>query len=111
MGGATGWAGRWLIPDFAAVAADYDAVHLSVAGYLTTAGRALSVDDGRTVLAGWNPDQTFWLTEVLASSGPPANWVDLDDGQLGLESQRRRCATRVKPNYQSEQPALGAGPR
>ena len=27
----TGWAGRWLIPDFAAVAADYDAVHLSVA--------------------------------------------------------------------------------
>ena len=31
-GGATGWAGRWLIPDFAAVAADYDAVHLSVGG-------------------------------------------------------------------------------
>jgi hypothetical protein len=80
---ATGWAGRWLIPDFVAVAADYDAVHLSVAGYLATAGRALSVDDARTVLAGWNPDETFWLTEVLTSSGPPTNWVDLDDGSLG----------------------------
>lgn len=80
---ATGWAGRWLIPDFAAVAADYDAVHLSVAGYLTTAGRALSADDARTVLAGWDPDQTFWLTEVLAASGPATNWVDLDDGPLG----------------------------
>jgi hypothetical protein len=79
----TGWAGRWLIPDFAAVAADYDAVHLSVAGYLTTAGRALSVNDGRTVLAGWNPDQTFWLTEVLAASGAATNWRELDDGPLG----------------------------
>jgi hypothetical protein len=80
---ATGWAGRWLIPDFAAVAADYDAVHLSVAGYLTTAGRALSVDDARTVLAGWDPDQTFWLTEVLAASGPATSWLELDDGPLG----------------------------
>jgi hypothetical protein len=79
----TGWAGGWLIPDFAAVAADYEAVHLSVAGYLTTAGRALSVNDGRTVLAGWDPDQTFWLTEVLAVSGPATNWLELDDGPLG----------------------------
>lgn len=79
----TGWAGRWFIPDFAAVAADYDAVHLSIAGYLTTAGRALSVNDGRTVLAGWDPDQTFWLTEVLAVSGPASSWLELDDGPLG----------------------------
>jgi hypothetical protein len=79
----TGWAGRWLIPDFAAVAADYDAVHLSVAGYLTTAGRALSVNDGGTVLAGWDPDQTFWLTDVLAAAGPATSWLGLDDGPLG----------------------------
>lgn len=80
---STGWAGRWLIPDFAAIATDYDAVHLSIAGYLTTAGRALSVNDGHTVLAGWDPDQTFWLTEVLAASGPGTNWLELDDGPLG----------------------------
>jgi hypothetical protein len=80
---STGWAGRWVIPDFAVVAADYDAVHLSVAGYLTTAGRALSVNDGRTVLAGWDPDRTFWLTGILAASGPATTWLKLDDGPLG----------------------------
>jgi hypothetical protein len=79
----TGWAGRLLIPDFAAVAADYGAVHLTVAGYLPTAGRALSVNDGRTVLAGWYPDQTFWLADVLAASGPATTWLNLDDGPLG----------------------------
>jgi len=38
---------------------------------------------GRTVLAGWDPDQTFWLTEILAASGPATGWVELDDGALG----------------------------
>jgi hypothetical protein len=66
----TGLAGRWLIPDFAAVAADYDAIHVSIAGYLATAGRAVPVGDARTVMAGWDPDQTFWLADVLAYAGP-----------------------------------------
>jgi hypothetical protein len=67
----TGRAGTWLIPDYTAVAADYDGVHLTVGGYLTTAGRALPVDgadpDGTaaTMLAGWDPDLTYWLTDVL----------------------------------------------
>jgi len=86
---ATGWAGKWLIPDFAAVALDYDAVHLSVAGYLTTAGRALAVNDGRTVLAGWDPDRTFWLTGVLAASGPATDWLELDEGPLGWTGSGR----------------------
>src|SRR5690348_15038461 len=34
---ATGHDFEWAIPDYHAVAADYDAVHLSVAGYLSTA--------------------------------------------------------------------------
>jgi hypothetical protein len=82
---ATGCAGTWLIPDFAAVASDYDAVHISVAGYLTTAGRALPVGDARTVLAGWHPDQTYWLTDILAVSGPATRWV-----AGGPEPQLRR---------------------
>lgn len=84
----TGWAGRWLIPDYAAVAADYDAVHVSVAGYLATAGRALPVGDGggeaRTMLAGWDPDATWWLTDVLAGAGPPTDWTVSDaDADFG----------------------------
>ncbi len=72
----TGRAGSWHIPDWRAVADDWDAVHLSVAGYLTTATRALplAAEDAATVLAGWNPDQTWWLTDVLATTSGPQRW-------------------------------------
>ncbi len=71
----TGWAGRWLIPDYTAVAADWDAVHVSVAGYVTTAGIAIPAGDGRcTMLAGWDPEATWWLTDVLSLTGPPEDW-------------------------------------
>ena len=81
---ATGRAGRWLIPDYAAVAADWDGVHLAVAGYLSTAGVAWPVSgDAATVLAGWNPDQTWWLTDVLTGGGPATNWVNPDGGGPG----------------------------
>ncbi len=71
----TGWAGRWLIPDYAAVAADWDAVHVCVAGYLTTAGIAIPIGDGAsTMLAGWDPDATWWLTDALSLAGAPQDW-------------------------------------
>jgi hypothetical protein len=72
---ATGWTGRWLIPDYTAAAADWDAIHVSVAGYLTTAGIALPVgSDARTMLAGWDPDATWWLNDVLSFAEPPELW-------------------------------------
>jgi hypothetical protein len=71
----TGWPGPWLMPDYAAAAADYDAIHLTVGGYLTTAGEALPVNDARCLLAAWDPDETYWLTDILAPAGPPARWV------------------------------------
>ncbi|HWU45235.1 MAG TPA: hypothetical protein VN133_00580 [Humibacter sp.] len=62
----TGRVGRWVIPDWSRIARDVDAVHLTVAGYLSTAGRAVPVDDDvATVLAGWGPDRTYWLTDVV----------------------------------------------
>jgi hypothetical protein len=80
-------AGGWLIPDFAAVAADFDAVHVTVGGYLTTAGRALPVpgrDDAyATMLAGWDPDQTFWLADVLEPAGPVVRWENPEGEPLG----------------------------
>jgi hypothetical protein len=80
----TGWAGRWVMPDYAAVAADYDAVHVSAAGYLAAAGRALPVGDARTMLAGWEPDATWWLTDVLSPAGPPDGWTESGDGDAGV---------------------------
>jgi hypothetical protein len=79
----SGWAGPWLIPDFAAVARDYDAVHLSAAAYLTTAGRALAVGGARTMLAGWDPDQSYWLTDILTLAGSAVTWLKTDEGQPG----------------------------
>lgn len=73
---ATGRDGGWLIPDWAAVAADWDGVHLTIAGYLTTAGRALDVDDRfATVLAGWDPDTTYWLNDVVQLAGDAVDWT------------------------------------
>ncbi|MBE9375372.1 hypothetical protein IQ251_13040 [Saccharopolyspora sp. HNM0983] len=61
----TGRDGRWVLPDWSRVAADVDAVHLTAHGYLTTAGRAITVDeDAAAVLAGWDPDSTCWFTGI-----------------------------------------------
>lgn len=81
---ATGAQGRVVIPDWAAVAQHHDAVHLSVVGYLRTAGRALAVDlpDGAatTVLAGFSPDETWWLADRLTPAGPRSTWVGENGG-------------------------------
>lgn len=58
----TGRAGEWTMPNWAEVAADYDGIHLTVAGYLRSAGRALPTGpETASVLAGWNPDTTYWF--------------------------------------------------
>ena len=76
----TGWDRAWAIPDWAAVAADVDGVHLTVDGYLSTAGRALPVrvpsfgGPVATVLGGWDPDATWWLTDAATGLGTPVDW-------------------------------------
>jgi hypothetical protein len=85
-GRATGQDGRWLIPDYAAVAADWDAVHLPTVGYLTTAGIVIPAGaSAHTMLAGWDPDATWWLTDVLSfsSPGPPEAWRTDDRAPSG----------------------------
>jgi hypothetical protein len=60
----TGVDSRWYLPDYAAAARDHDAIHLSPLAYLMTAGLPLPVLDGVTLLAGWDPDATFWLVDL-----------------------------------------------
>ncbi|MGO4252593.1 hypothetical protein AB4Y81_10045 [Paenarthrobacter sp. TAF1] len=67
--------GRWVIPDWELAAAEWDAVHLTVTGYLNAAGRALAVDqDTATVIAGWDPGSTLWLTDVARESQQPRQY-------------------------------------
>lgn len=76
---ATGRDGRWVIPDWSAVAREFDAVHLTAAGYLTTAGLAVPVEDGlASVLAGWDPDATVWLTDTARPDQAGQEWLNED---------------------------------
>ncbi len=72
----TGRDGSWVIPDWEKVAEQWDAVHLRALAYLGSANRALQVDaDTATVIAGWNPDTTIWLTDSAREwVGPRWHW-------------------------------------
>lgn len=75
---STGRAARWVVPDWAQVAEHYDAVHLQVGAYLAAAGIAIPVNDGSdaaSVIAGWNPDETYWFTPDIAYGKEHARWV------------------------------------
>lgn len=68
--------GRWVIPNWQLVAEDYAGVHLTVMGYLSAAGTAIQVDDERaSVIAGWAPDETYWLTDTDNSGDDPRTWI------------------------------------
>ena len=76
----TGAADRWVIPDWVRVADEFDAVHVTTTGYLTTAGRPVAVEeDTSSVLAGWNPDETYWLTDPPPATEAHQRWQRLDD--------------------------------
>ncbi|WP_448257058.1 hypothetical protein [Microbacterium aurum] len=68
--------GRWLLPDWGSVARQWDAVHLTAAAYLTGATREIVVDDEySTVIGGWGPDETYWLTGLVRDvEGPRVHW-------------------------------------
>jgi hypothetical protein len=60
-----------LLPDWAAVAADYDGVHLSWAGFLTTEGYVCDLDAvGVTMLRYWGSERTHWLADVFGDPVP-----------------------------------------
>ncbi|QBJ98826.1 hypothetical protein ERC79_19120 [Rhodococcus sp. ABRD24] len=73
----TGRSGRWVIPDWSRLSERYEGVHLSVAGYLAAAGTAIEVDaETASVIAGWAPDETYWLTDTVhLDSNDSRTWV------------------------------------
>jgi hypothetical protein len=80
---ATGRQGRWVIPDWPAVAVEWDAVHLTVAGYLRTAERAVPVDgETATVLAGWDPAATVWFGEAIELDATFTEWRRDDEAWI-----------------------------
>lgn len=68
----TGREGRWLIPDWERVAAQWDAVHLTTLGYLSAATCLIEIDaEYGTVIGGWGPDATIWLRDTAREADEP----------------------------------------
>ncbi len=66
---------RWVIPDWKAMAADWEAVHLTISGYLAAATTRIDVSDGTaSVIAGWGPDETVWLRDSPAATSAEVEW-------------------------------------
>jgi hypothetical protein len=61
---------RQVLPDWDGVAADYDGVHLSWAGFVTSEGYVSDLPSGGvTMLRYWGSERTVWLRDVF---GEPA---------------------------------------
>lgn len=75
-GETTGRSGAWVMPDWSRVAEHWDGVHLGTSAYLRLAGRAIDCGSDRAgVIAGWSPDTTFWLRDVVGPVGAAERWV------------------------------------
>ncbi|MGH9106937.1 MAG: hypothetical protein ACRDZX_14120, partial [Acidimicrobiales bacterium] len=91
-----------VVPDWDAVARDYDAVHLSWAGFLSAEGFVSDLPDGSvTILRYWPSERTLWLADVFGGPSPaPApvlsGGVNNDHGaDLSGDVQRRRADLEV----------------
>lgn len=78
----TGRDGAWALPDWQAVAREYAGVHLTVGAYLSSATTAIPVvvggEPAASVIAGWNPDWTIWLSPRVRYSTETVEWERRD---------------------------------
>lgn len=91
---------RFVEPDWASVADEWDAVHLSWAGFLTAEGTVCDLGDGGVaMLRGWGSERTLWLNPVLsdpqpidpdAAAEPGRLWRDPDDRIVDLRTDHVR---------------------
>jgi hypothetical protein len=82
---------RHVLPDWDAVARDFDGVHLSWAGFLTTEGYVSALPDGGvTMLRYWGSERTLWLRDVFGEP-TPLDAPDLSGtycGIVGVDASR-----------------------
>ncbi|MCP5028260.1 MAG: hypothetical protein GY929_18440 [Actinomycetia bacterium] len=72
--------GHQVLPDWGTVAAAWDGVHLSWAGFLTSEGYISELaDDGVTMLRYWFSERTTWLADVFGEP-EPLHAPTLDEG-------------------------------
>ena len=81
---------RHHVPDWTGVANDYEGVHLSWGGWMTSEGYAhLDEDKTVTMVRYWFTDRTFWLHDVFGEPHPlPA--TDISQKRLVRDEQDER---------------------
>jgi hypothetical protein len=95
-GGMAG--GTFLTPNWVDVAADWDGIHLSVAGLLTSSGVPMEVPGlGRTYLEGWHTESTAWFRWAFTEARRLPDWTDpipmgVDLGGLPNKARALRLA-------------------
>jgi hypothetical protein len=89
--------GAHFVPDWRAVAADFDGVHLSWAGFLTSEGYISDLDGGVTMLRYWSSERTLWLADAFETPHPlPApNLSGSICGVLGTDPRIDHCRQRT----------------
>ena len=88
---------RHLVPNWAAVAADYDGVHLSWAGFITTEGHVCDLGAGAVaMLRYWGSERTLWLKDVFGDPEPLAAPVlsGRMGGDLGVDVRADQARQR-----------------
>ena len=77
---------RHLVPDWERLAAHYDGVHLSWAGFLTSEGYVSDLGDGDVaMLRYWFSERTHWLTDAFGEPEPlGAPSFDLDPDEIAF---------------------------
>ena len=79
---------RFRVPDWNSVAEDWDGIHLTWAGFLTTEGLVIDMESNDVaMLRGWGSERTFWLNPVLSDPEPldrPALTGRIN-GNLGID--------------------------
>ncbi len=98
--------GRHVLPDWTAVAAELDGVHLSWAGFITTEGFVSDLGRGGvTMLRYWASERTLWLRDVFGEPVPlgpprplgshPGRSPDRPGGETGQLPATRSAALRA----------------
>ena len=72
--------GPWFLPDWRVVREGFDAVHLSIGGYLSTRGTAIEAEPGYTLLAGWDAGTTLWLRDRFEDVRIVGSWTGSPGG-------------------------------
>jgi len=68
-----------ILPDWAAVAADWDGVHVSVGGLVTAHGVAVGSASSWSTVRSWDAEGTVWLRWAFSHIAALSNPVDLPE--------------------------------